>query len=211
MSTRRLLLIGHGRMGQLVETLAPGYGFELAGVLHGPDAARAIAEDDFGLVDVAIDFTVPDAVPVTMPALAGRGINTVIGTTGWQAHESTLRAVVADRNVGVVARRTLARHGPLPEGGRGSRPPASRSTTSSAPGLRSTTTKEGRAVRHGAGPADRHDGRRVRARHRRVVDAGRPHSGDAYDRVRWSVENHRHHTIASEADLRRARSRPRHG
>jgi len=90
-------------MGQLVEALAPGYGFDLAGVLHAPDAARAVAEDDFGLVDVAIDFTVPDAVPVTMPALAGRGINTVIGTTGWQAHESTLRAVVADRNVGVVA------------------------------------------------------------------------------------------------------------
>ena len=29
----RLLLIGHGRMGRLVEALAPAYGFEVAAVL----------------------------------------------------------------------------------------------------------------------------------------------------------------------------------
>ncbi len=35
--------------------------------------------------DVAIDFSVGDAVPVNLPRLAARGLNVVIGTTGWQA------------------------------------------------------------------------------------------------------------------------------
>ena len=29
----RVLLLGHGRMGQLVESLAPSYGAEIAGVI----------------------------------------------------------------------------------------------------------------------------------------------------------------------------------
>ena len=33
----RLLLVGHGRMGQLVESLAPGYGFEVAGIVTDED------------------------------------------------------------------------------------------------------------------------------------------------------------------------------
>ncbi len=49
---------------------------------------RAIADGDFGTVDVAIDFTLADAVPRNLPQLAARGINVVIGTTGWQAHEA---------------------------------------------------------------------------------------------------------------------------
>ena len=31
---KRLLIVGHGRMGRLVEQLAPGYGFEVAGILE---------------------------------------------------------------------------------------------------------------------------------------------------------------------------------
>ena len=30
----RLLIVRHGRMGQLVEDLAPEYGFEVAGILE---------------------------------------------------------------------------------------------------------------------------------------------------------------------------------
>ena len=60
----KLLLVGHGKMGQLVGTLAPQYDGEVAGVidpmspLHGggPDAER------WGGVDVAIDFSTPDSV-----------------------------------------------------------------------------------------------------------------------------------------------------
>ena len=97
----RLLLVGHGRMGQLVEQLAPSYGFELAGIVTDEDPGGLTR--DYGRVDVAIDFTLPEAVPANLPVLAGRGINGVVGTTGWQAHEAGLRAVVAQAGTAVLA------------------------------------------------------------------------------------------------------------
>lgn len=99
----RLLLIGHGRMGRLVEGLASHYGFALAGIVTDKAGPTAIAEGDWGHVDVAIDFTLPEAVPVNLPQLARLGINTVIGTTGWQAHEPELREVAEKAGIGVVA------------------------------------------------------------------------------------------------------------
>ena len=99
----RLLVVGHGRMGRLVESLAAEYSVEVAGVVHGPSGAAQIAEGDFGAVDVAVDFTLPDAVPQTLPQLAARGINVVIGTTGWQAHEAALRKVAGEAGIGVLA------------------------------------------------------------------------------------------------------------
>jgi len=100
----KILLVGHGKMGQLVGTLAPQYDCEVAGVidpgspLHGggPDAER------WAGVDVAIDFSTPDSVIANAQALAGRGISLVIGTTGWSQHEAALRKTVTDAGVGIV-------------------------------------------------------------------------------------------------------------
>jgi len=101
----RILLVGHGKMGRMVESLAPEYGCEVAGVIDpqdpaghdGPDADR------WRGVDVAIDFTSPDAVVKNVPVLARRGISVVIGTTGWQKDEAAVRQVVADTSIGIVA------------------------------------------------------------------------------------------------------------
>jgi 4-hydroxy-tetrahydrodipicolinate reductase len=100
----RILLVGHGRMGKMVESLAPEYGCEVAGVLEIDNASRLADEAvDWAPVDVAIDFSFPDAVPVNVPALAALGINVVIGTTGWRAHEERVRHAVAAADIGVVA------------------------------------------------------------------------------------------------------------
>jgi 4-hydroxy-tetrahydrodipicolinate reductase len=97
----RILLVGHGRMGKLVENLAGEYGCEIAGVFDGGPVERLdhLTRD----VEVAIDFSVPDAVATNVPALARRGINLVVGTTGWHAHEDALRQAVARFNIGMVA------------------------------------------------------------------------------------------------------------
>ena len=100
----KLLLVGHGKMGQLVGSLAPQYDCEVAGVidpaspLHGggPGDARWTG------VDVAVDFSTPDSVVTNARALAARGISLVIGTTGWSQHEAALRQAVADAGVGIV-------------------------------------------------------------------------------------------------------------
>lgn len=99
----RLLLLGHGRMGRLVEGLAAEYGWEIAGIVDEHSGDRALVNGDFGAVDVAIDFTIAEAVPRNLPALAARKINVVIGTTGWQAHESAMRAETKRSGIGVLA------------------------------------------------------------------------------------------------------------
>jgi 4-hydroxy-tetrahydrodipicolinate reductase len=101
----KLLLVGHGKMGRMVEALAPEYGGEVVGVVDpmsprhggGPDA------DGWAGVDVAVDFSTADSVTTNLPALAKRGINLVVGTTGWAKHEAALRKTIADAGVGIVA------------------------------------------------------------------------------------------------------------
>ena len=95
-----LLIVGRGRMGRVIETLAPDYGFSIAGTVDIDNAADA---DSWPLADVAIDFSLADAVPVNFPRLAARGMNIVIGATGWQAEEPRLRADAEARGIGVVA------------------------------------------------------------------------------------------------------------
>ena len=92
----RILLLGHGRMGTLVESLAGEYGGTVAGVIdeHGGDIIDA---------DVAIDFTLADAVPRNLPRPAERKLNVVIGTTGWQAQEASMRAIADKAGIGVLA------------------------------------------------------------------------------------------------------------
>lgn len=99
----RILLLGHGRMGRLVESLAPSYDATIAGVIDEHSGDGAIARGDFGAVDVAIDFTLADAVPKNLPQLASRKINVVIGTTGWQAHEAKMRSIAEEAGIGVLA------------------------------------------------------------------------------------------------------------
>ena len=98
----RLLLVGHGRMGKLVEALAPEYDAQIAAVISSRDAEHSLRTRDYGSVDVAVDFTLADAVPRNLPLLAERRMNVVIGTTGWSAHEPALRKVVSRAGIGVL-------------------------------------------------------------------------------------------------------------
>lgn len=95
-----LLIVGYGRMGHLIETLAPEHGFEVAGIVDQDEAEHP---EEWPAADVAIDFSLADAVPANLRRLAARGINVVIGTTGWQGTETQLRAEVERSGVGVVA------------------------------------------------------------------------------------------------------------
>jgi 4-hydroxy-tetrahydrodipicolinate reductase len=101
----RILLVGYGKMGRLVGELAPQYGCEVAGVIDPASPAHEgdVGDDRWAGVDVAVDFTSPDAVLSNVPALARRGLNIVLGTTGWQAHEAELRKVVDIAGTGIVA------------------------------------------------------------------------------------------------------------
>lgn len=95
---KRLLLVGHGRMGRLVEALAPEYGFEIAGIATGKNSPSGT----WPAADVAIDFSIASAVPSTVARMVTSRTPIVIGTTGWQAAEDTVRRS-AECLIGVVA------------------------------------------------------------------------------------------------------------
>ncbi|MDR1990811.1 MAG: hypothetical protein LBQ09_11360, partial [Acidobacteriaceae bacterium] len=101
----RLLLVGYGKMGRLVGELAPQYGCEVVGIVDAESVEHRVSIDEAAArgVDVAIDFTTPDAVAANVPALAKHGINIVLGTTGWQKDEQVLRAAIEQAGVGIVA------------------------------------------------------------------------------------------------------------
>jgi 4-hydroxy-tetrahydrodipicolinate reductase len=99
-TTARLLIVGHGRMGRLVDALAPEYGFQIAGIVTSGNATRPA---DWPEAEVAIDFSTASAVVENARRLAARGIHLVIGTTGWQAEEEALRRELADYPIGIVA------------------------------------------------------------------------------------------------------------
>lgn len=92
-------------MGKLVEQLGPEYGFHVVGVIRSHTAGGDAAWPD---ADVAIDFSVAEAVPLNFRRLAARQMAVVIGTTGWQDEEGTLRETALEHGIGVVSAANFA-------------------------------------------------------------------------------------------------------
>jgi 4-hydroxy-tetrahydrodipicolinate reductase len=92
----KLLIVGYGKMGRLVDTLAIEQGFDVAGRV---DDGR----DEWGAADVAIDFTTADALVANFPRYLELKMPVVIGTTGWSAHASAFREQAERAGLGVVA------------------------------------------------------------------------------------------------------------
>ena len=99
-----LAIVGYGKMGRLIEQLAPEYGFDVRAkfdALNNP-RGQALSQQALRGVDAAVEFTSPDAAPENIRRLAAVGVNSVIGTTGWFDHLPEVRATVASSGTGVV-------------------------------------------------------------------------------------------------------------
>ena len=93
----KLALIGYGAMGQLVGKLAVEQGHEIALTLDIDDAARGadVLAGALSGCDVAIDFSIADAVPKNADACTRAGVALVVGTTGWQNQLDEVKNVVS--------------------------------------------------------------------------------------------------------------------
>ena len=82
---KRLALVGYGKMGRMIESLAPEAGFEVVLRLDVDNNAQgeAFTSENFENIDVAIEFTAPDVAVANLLALARLRVPTVCGTTGW--------------------------------------------------------------------------------------------------------------------------------
>ncbi|MCX6632164.1 MAG: dihydrodipicolinate reductase, partial [Candidatus Solibacter sp.] len=101
---RKLAIVGYGKMGKLIEQLAPEYDFQVALRLdefNNPDGA-ALTAAHFQGVDVAIEFSIPAAVPGNVEGIAALGIPLVVGTTGWLEHIGRVKRAVEAHHTGLV-------------------------------------------------------------------------------------------------------------
>ena len=100
----KIALIGYGAMGQLVAKLAKEQGHEIGLTLTSRDAGRSNDElaNEMSLCDVAIDFSLPAAVPDNIALCMHAGVPLVEGTTGWQVNRDELLPLVEDADGGVV-------------------------------------------------------------------------------------------------------------
>ncbi len=100
----RIALIGHGAMGRLIERLAVEAGHEIAAVIDDTDAelsAVDLAEKLRGS-DVAIDFTIAEAVRRNVEACVAAGVPLVEGTTGWHGERDEIERIVRDGHGAIV-------------------------------------------------------------------------------------------------------------
>jgi 4-hydroxy-tetrahydrodipicolinate reductase len=99
----RVAIIGYGKMGREIERVLLGRGHEVALVidpvaqtpLHAGEAWRSLEAD--GGVDVAIEFTAPDAALANIEKCLELGLPVVCGTTAWTSHMPEVEALCRKR------------------------------------------------------------------------------------------------------------------
>src|SRR5580658_1541905 len=99
-----LAIVGYGKMGRLVDQLAPQYGFDVKLRLQGDNNGgyEALTPQNFRGVDAAIEFSTPGAAPENIGRLASLGVNVVTGTTGWSKEMERVRSAVELCGTGLV-------------------------------------------------------------------------------------------------------------
>ncbi len=100
----KLAIIGYGKMGKMIESLAPSYGFQVALKLDEFNNANfsGITAENFKGIDAAIEFSVPEAAVENIERISALGINLVVGTTGWLNEMDRAKAAVAKHGTGLV-------------------------------------------------------------------------------------------------------------
>lgn len=100
----RILLVGYGRMGKAVDALSAEYGCEVVERLdvHNNRGGEGIDSPALPAADVAIEFSLAEAAASNVKKLAARGIDVVVGATGWDAQEEEVRRAAEEARIGVV-------------------------------------------------------------------------------------------------------------
>jgi len=109
-----IALIGFGKMGQEIANLSNDHQIR---IIVDPDQTdnlsekanelsatlcNSIEEADFEEIDVAIEFTHPSVCLDNIKALAEKGVNIVVGTTGWYDHMEEVQKIAKKSGIGLL-------------------------------------------------------------------------------------------------------------
>jgi 4-hydroxy-tetrahydrodipicolinate reductase len=94
----QIAIVGNGKMGRAVAALAEerGHGVRVIGREEN-EGGRALTRERLAGVDVAVEFTRPDAVLGNLERLIEAGVPIVTGTTGWTADLGRIERLVHSR------------------------------------------------------------------------------------------------------------------
>jgi 4-hydroxy-tetrahydrodipicolinate reductase len=100
----KLAIVGYGKMGHLIDQLAPEYDCEVALRLdeYNNGGGSGITRENFSGIEVAIEFSTPHTVVENVERLAAIGVNAVVGTTGWTEHYAAVHSAVEKGGIGLV-------------------------------------------------------------------------------------------------------------
>ncbi len=95
-------LIGYGKMGKILQDLAPKYDIKIVAKIDPVKFGNRINEKTVRDADVCIDFTTPAAVLENIKKLATLKKNMVIGTTGWLDNIENVKKIISENNLGFI-------------------------------------------------------------------------------------------------------------
>lgn len=100
----KLALIGYGKMGQIIETLALEKGHEIIARVdpYAEGCYKKITQEAISGAEVCVDFTHPQVVVENIAQSAALGKNMVIGTTGWYDQMGEVKQIVEANGVGLI-------------------------------------------------------------------------------------------------------------
>ncbi|WP_437920197.1 4-hydroxy-tetrahydrodipicolinate reductase [Sphingobacterium sp. LRF_L2] len=88
----KIVLLGYGKMGQLIEQFAVKRGHEIY-LIVDKDNRESVGIDDLSGADVAIDFSEPAAAIANISLCFEANLPIVVGTTGWYEHLEEIKSV----------------------------------------------------------------------------------------------------------------------
>jgi 4-hydroxy-tetrahydrodipicolinate reductase len=85
-----ILILGYGKMGKIISEIAETRGHSISGKIN-IDNREELNSLDPSKIDVAIEFSQPEAAVENISWAMTRGIPVVSGTTGWLSRKSYFR------------------------------------------------------------------------------------------------------------------------
>lgn len=92
-----ILLLGYGKMGQLIGEIAESRGHQLAGKIN-IDNRHELDQLNPEKIDVAIEFSQPEAAVENITWCLERAIPVISGTTGWLDKRAEIEKLTKDKN-----------------------------------------------------------------------------------------------------------------
>lgn len=92
-----ILILGYGKMGKIISELAESRGHTIAAKINIDNREKLLTLDP-SKIDVAIEFSQPDAAIENIKWALERGIPIVSGTTGWISKKPEINRLTLEKN-----------------------------------------------------------------------------------------------------------------